>query len=297
MYAFTFKLILSFLCYLFIAISLLFIAFLPFSCYILIMNYILEFNDFYFGHKIDQTAKMQSDFKDHFHPNQYELLLFLDGDLEYVIENRIYYLAPYDMIFIKPGEHHYIRSIKPSRYDRMVLTFPTYSVPKIVKDTIKDKKTLFNIKNTKLLDLFLRFDDYYKDFDEINFKQLCLNELNTLLIHFNAFDVEESHSVILNSKVNQIITYLNEHVCDRLTIDDIAKHFYTSKSSLYKEFLTHVKVPIMQYFRHKKIMYAQELIKSGMNLTEVAYKCGYNDYSTFYRNYAKIIGRPPSSEN
>jgi hypothetical protein len=50
----------------------------------------------------------------------------------------------------------------------------------------------------------------------------------------------------------------------------------------------------MQYVRSKKIIIAHQLILGGMKKSEVAEKLSFENYSTFYRCYKKMID---SSEN
>lgn len=37
------------------------------------------------------------------------------------------------------------------------------------------------------------------------------------------------------------------------------------------------------------MVYAQQMIESGMKSTKVAEKCGYENYSTFYRVYKRYF--------
>jgi len=48
------------------------------------------------------------------------------------------------------------------------------------------------------------------------------------------------------------------------------------------------------YVNHARIMYAQELLLRGESTKNVEYSCGYISSSTFYRQFQKITGYPPS---
>ncbi len=257
------------------------------------MEYLFDYGDFYFSHKVALKGKMEDDFGDHFHPT-YELLLIIKGDLDYAIENRVYTLTPRSLLIIKPGEHHHVKKISPVPYERFVFRFPVSFIPEILTSPLENKKNLYSIEDRKLLAKFFHFDDFANDFNGERLKQAFISGLIVLLIYLSELKTNESDSIILDNKVNQILNYINDNLNRNITINDLCKNFYISKSNLYKIFHDSIKVPIMRYVNNKRIMYAQELIKEGYTLIEVSEKLGFNDYSTFYRNYTKIIGYPPS---
>lgn len=49
----------------------------------------------------------------------------------------------------------------------------------------------------------------------------------------------------------------------------------------------------MQYVRNKKVLYAQNLIKSGIRPTKAYTMAGFEDYTTFYRSYKLFFGHSP----
>ena len=58
-----------------------------------------------------------------------------------------------------------------------------------------------------------------------------------------------------------------------------------------------MKIPVMQYVRYKKIIAAHQMILAGAKKSVVAELLDFNDYSTFYRSYVKIIGHAPTDRN
>ena len=46
---------------------------------------------------------------------------------------------------------------------------------------------------------------------------------------------------------------------------------------------------------YRRVLYAKELIAAGKPLNEVAYQCGFNDYSSFLRSFSKMTGMSPSA--
>jgi AraC-like DNA-binding protein len=116
-----------------------------------------------------------------------------------------------------------------------------------------------------------------------------------ILSYFSSLEESEKNKGnIYSQKMNKVINYINENLAEPLMIEDICKHFHYSKSYIVKEFKASLGVPIKQYIIAKKILLAESLISKGSKPTEIYNNCGFEDYSTFYRNYIKIVGKAPS---
>ena len=50
--------------------------------------------------------------------NEFELLLFVRGDVTYVIEDRRYKLRRHDLVIIHPSRYHYLRIDGDADYER-----------------------------------------------------------------------------------------------------------------------------------------------------------------------------------
>jgi methylphosphotriester-DNA--protein-cysteine methyltransferase len=55
-----------------------------------------------------------------------------------------------------------------------------------------------------------------------------------------------------------------------------------------------MRLPLISYFRAKKVMAANALMRHGYKAKEAALTMGFEDYSTFYRSYKRLFGKPPS---
>jgi AraC-like DNA-binding protein len=259
------------------------------------MPYNLDFKEFKFSHKVTEYPDMISGFFNHSH-NLYELLLFIEGDVEYVIENKRYTLKPYDLLFIKPGEHHYLILKSRHRYERMVMRFPDYIVPKMIEPSLLKKTSLYNIEDSELLTLFKQFDTHASRFAGEKLNVLFMSMLTQLLIYFSEIGDHPENPPVVDETVEQILQYINDHICTPISINDICTAYYISKTKLYRIFFEAMKTPIAQYIRNKKIILAYNLIKNGQKPTQVYEEIGFTDYSTFYRTYIKVIGTPPSAK-
>lgn len=90
--------------------------------------------------------------------------------------------------------------------------------------------------------------------------------------------------------------YIDAHFTQPLTLDGLARRFALSRSKFSLLFPQYTGLTLKRYIAQKRITYAQMLLQSTeLSVQEIACMAGYEDFSTFYRNFAKITGVPPST--
>ena len=98
-----------------------------------------------------------------------------------------------------------------------------------------------------------------------------------------------------NSALLQCVAYIDQHFREPISLTDLAKRFGLSRSSFCSVFPQFTGMPLRKYIASKRIKEAQTLIRSHPNkpLSLIAAEVGYNDDSTFYRNFLQITGLAP----
>ena len=94
-------------------------------------------------------------------------------------------------------------------------------------------------------------------------------------------------------KVNDIISYLNEHLTENIKISDLAAHFYLNPDYLARLFKKHMHISIGHYISLQKISAAETLLREGKSVAEVQEALGYSSYAYFFRSFQKITGISP----
>ena len=91
----------------------------------------------------------------------------------------------------------------------------------------------------------------------------------------------------------KIISYIDQHFHEDLTVEKIAEHFNISTSTLMHIFNEYTNRSVYDYVLYRRIVKAKELISVGLPLSTVATSCGFNDYSNFLRIFKKRMGISP----
>lgn len=227
-----------------------------------------------------------------------ELLLFVKGDAEYNIDGNIYNLNSYDLLFIPSAIYHYLILNTSSPYENYVLKFQSSFLSSKLYEKIFSAPFILNIKNDPILcNCFSMFDYYYEMFSHIDFYECSACLLKELLIYCS-YKTKDSLSSdkYTDSLVKKAIIFISDNIRKPLNSSIIAKHFMVSKSHFQNSFSKVMHIGIKQYINQKKIYAAQIDLQNGSSPQEVAEKYCFNNYSSFYRQYKKIIGSSPRTE-
>jgi len=90
-----------------------------------------------------------------------------------------------------------------------------------------------------------------------------------------------------------ILCYINDNYAEKISIESIAEHFGISTSGLMHMFSDYTGHSVYDYILYRRIMRAKELMYTTVSLNDIAYQCGFNDYSNFLRVFKKQVGESP----
>ena len=244
----------------------------------------------------------------HFH-DFHKVLIHLSGNTSYSIEGQTFNLQKNDIVFVGAGEVHRPIFHDDSVYERIII----YISQDFLREYSKDGNDLsycfrnamendshvlrlHSFKNSKVAAATKRLitnlgkDDYANDLlMQILFLEFMV-ELNRAAISEEVEYLSTSYS---GSKINSIITYINENLATDLSVDTIAGHFYLSRYYLMHTFKDETGYTIGNYITIKRLSLAQSLIDSGLTIAEAAEQSGFKTYSTFLRAYKKTYGTSP----
>ncbi len=96
------------------------------------------------------------------------------------------------------------------------------------------------------------------------------------------------------SPAGKIAAYLEDTLETEVTLNEIASKFNFSKNHIINIFKAEYGVTPFRYINGLRVKQAQQLLEITSDSTEtVAIKCGFNDYSHFYKVFKNITGVSP----
>lgn len=98
-----------------------------------------------------------------------------------------------------------------------------------------------------------------------------------------------------NPQVLRVLSFINEHLSDELSVDRIADTCYLNRSYLMHLFRRETGYTLGSYITEKRLFAARALIQSGFPVTEACMRSGFSSYAAFYRAYRRKFGEPPKN--
>ena len=100
--------------------------------------------------------------------------------------------------------------------------------------------------------------------------------------------------VPLSGRVLEIRGYIDTHLEEDITIDELSELFFVSKYHMMRQFREQTGQSIYNYLTERRLLHERQLISSGMRATESCFRSGFRSYSSFTRAYGKRFGVTPT---
>ena len=247
------------------------------------------------------------DIEYHYH-TFHKIILLLAGRAGYAVEGEHYDLNPGDFVLVGRGSIHRPVVADGDYYERMILYISPACLEALAVDDC-DPSECFRLAQQS-------FQYVYRDGPDSRVRQLfqylhqtivrggygasllTQAQFTELLVEVNRL-CRDGHGVGAaggDSKVVSLLQYLNLHLSEPLSIDDLSARFYISKYHMMRRFRQETGYSIHGYLSEKRLLLAQQLLSRGAAPSEVFTQVGSQDYSTFSRAYKKQFGRSPSAD-
>ena len=94
--------------------------------------------------------------------------------------------------------------------------------------------------------------------------------------------------------LNEVMNYIELHLNEKISLEETAKHFYVSVSTITQLFRQKMGTSFYRCVTQRRLIAAKVRIGNGESLEDVSRAVGFSDYSSFYRLYKKRFGASPS---
>jgi len=262
-------------------------------------------NDNFRMFHLRDTAGQERDF--HFHEFD-KIVILISGSVDYLVEGTSYKLSPWDIILVR---HHMIHKavIDVSvPYERVIIYLDSGYIERFAPDS-------------GLMDCFATAEKrsfclMRPDEGEIDVLKYTLDRLEAaltdeafgaeimrgtvlvqLMVYLNRImqrdDTPGASSAEHNEKLAPVLSYINEHISDELTVDQLAAMSYLSRYHFMRLFKAQTGVTVHNYIRQKRLNLAARLIREGMPAVRASAECGFTDYSAFHKAFSATFGVSP----
>ncbi|GKX67151.1 AraC family transcriptional regulator [Inconstantimicrobium mannanitabidum] len=262
--------------------------------------------DFQLFHIKDKTNK---EFEFHYHDFN-KIIIFLSGNVTYLIEGKAYYLKPWDILLVNNHDVHRPIINSSETYERIIIWANSEFIEKHNYNNC-DLSTCFKLANEKsfnLIRLEAELQNSLKSIiasleDSLNSSAFASRLLSNSLfiqliiylnrIHLNNMYVTDKDSLRYDRQIEEVLKYINSNISGNLSVETLAEKFYISKYYLMHKFKKETGYTLHNYVLQKRLIAARDLIKTGEPIIKASIDCGFKDYSSFLRSFKKLFNMPP----
>lgn len=245
--------------------------------------------------------------------NFWEFIYVDKGAVRITMDDSEMVLTKGDVAFHKPNEFHKVIASEDSAPNLVVISFEcnnpaiNFFRQQILRIDDRERSLLAEIIIEARKLLACPLDDPYTQYmpkklsappDCEQYIRICLE---FILIHLRRRYTTGANMLDSPIKLNrtelfmQILSYMEDNISSKLTIDQICRDNMIGRTQLQKLFQKECGQGVIEYFSKLKIDSAKHMIRSGqMNFSQIAEKLGYTSIHYFSRQFKHITDMTPS---
>lgn len=255
------------------------------------------------GYMYNFNISKGADFNSHIH-KCHEFIHVIKGQFLYTVEGTEYTLSDGDLIITKPEELHSFSFPKECEYQREFLhIYPNFlerfpEATEILKSRNLGKLNLIPAEKVKKYNIDKIFNEIKKycaePLPETDLMVLlCSVQIILKLNNIWVNDTPKYKNILRDKNTNFIYNYIDEHYMEDINAASISEAIFMSQSYASRFFKGQTGMTIKSYLNMRRITAAKNLIMEGQKITNIFARCGFKDYSTFYRAFVKYVGITP----
>lgn len=244
-----------------------------------------------------QTGPNQLSGRKHVHPDEYELLYVSQGSGRVMIGAGLFPLTPNTLYIINGEDVHFVSPDNKTEYVRTIINLPkeylhglfaaakeTDALPKLLQ---KGAVCLGSAAAEAVETALFTFDNAE---EHKNLSFAC-----ALFTLFSACAAADSQvSPYSDGIIASVLSYIDENITEKITLEDIEKHTFVSKYHICHKFKKTVGMTPGEYILKRRISLTKKLLSgSDFALSEIAMSAGFGSFSYFSSSFKRSEGITP----
>ncbi len=236
----------------------------------------------------------------------WEILYVIDGSIIVSADERVIKLSKNQILFHKPMEFHTQSAQSSNGAHIFIISFSTEG-----KFMQSFERKIITLKTEHLKEI-MSILDFLKEYNNIKdiapspvaflkniekdglFAQKLSNMIENFLINISTAKSEENLLVSSETKIyRDVMNVIDEHICESLTVADIARMCNISEAYLKKIFAKYVGIGVHKCVLNSKMNYAKQLLDSGMSVSRTAEKLSFSTANYFSVVFKREMGMSP----
>lgn len=254
----------------------------------------------------DQLEQTDQPCQFHRH-NAYEICLILHGNVNVDVEQRCFRMTCGDMLIIYPGEMHRCAHSNGQDDECIVICLKHSALERLStsKTNLAScfefhqicQNHLFHLSQAQTWHFTELADELFHVLKSTGFGCDILADSYSaqLLIFLNRLfqSPPEMMQSPMPKLVHDTVTYVKEHLNEKITLNQLSQELYMNKSYISSQFKKYMGIPLRSYILGQRIILAKQLLRNGEDVGEACDHSGFSDYSNFIRSFTNVVGVSP----
>lgn len=216
----------------------------------------------------------------------------LEGRGSYHVGGNKFELEQGQGFLIRPGESTIYVADKENPWTYAWFAFSGVDVDKIIRQSVfRDSNYIYTASDHQVFhSVMTEMIEKTRDQDTLYLQQLSrLYNLLSIMIH-----EESSKAKKPIDYIETAIDFIHTNYPSDIRVTDIAQSVGLERSYLYRLFMKEMNMSPKDYLiGHRLLMAKQMLSNESLSITEVAYSCGFQSSSAFYKQFSKAFRTTP----
>lgn len=247
----------------------------------------------------------------HYH-DFYEIIYVLEGEYSSMIENQTYHMKKGDFLLIDQNvmhKYHYVEK-KHDSSKRIILWITPRMLAELSGGEM-DLSACFHGNGA----CAWHFPVYYEEQLQGYLLKLAMTDmqeskapgakqvldrgcLTLFFVYLNTLCAKEEYlfaqeDMISHPLVEQVSAYIEGHLADKITVEELAEQVHMSKYYFLRKFKELTGVTAHTFLVNKRLIRACGALREGKSVTESYQLGGFADYTSFLRNFRETFGVAP----
>ncbi len=248
------------------------------------------------------TAGQERDF--HFHDFD-KIVLLLSGRVRYLVEDQSYPLRPWDLLLVKHHAIHKALIDRSEPYERIIVyldgqyfgrALPGARLMDCFETADRERRYLLVPDGEQRAELGETLRAFERNREDARFGADAMRDtlMMQLLIQIGRIaPAARDRSEQSDPKIRRALSYINEHLTEELTVEQLSEQVYLSRYHFMRLFKAQTGSTVHAYVRQKRLLSAARLIREGVPAGKAAADSGFGDYSAFHRAFRASFGISP----
>lgn len=223
-----------------------------------------------------------------------ERFLIREGEAAFVHPNEIYYVLINEKTSA-PETFHYYSIV----FDASMLGGEDDLCRRMLKNSRVNRHITLSDRAKELLPLMRKWDIEKPEGYELYLKRGLFEILGDIISsgqYVKLSNIKRSGAEKSSDAVNKIVSYIENHYAEQITVEDVARKLGYSESHIHRIFKNATGMGIIKYVNRYRVEQAcKELIYTDKKITRIALDNGFEHGKNFSKVFRDCMGMSPTN--